>query len=92
MYRVKNNKQRKFYLQEKKKFIPCKPHRARAQPRSDLGRNRTVTVGIENKKTNKTLLYTSNNQLTKQLTQLLFKKHLLIQKVKNHAHNNDHFR
>lgn len=35
---------------KKKMFIPCKPHRARAQPRSDLGRNRAVTVGIENKK------------------------------------------
>lgn len=40
-------------LQEKKMFIPCKPHRARAQPRSDLGRNRAVTVGIENKKQTK---------------------------------------
>lgn len=38
---------------KKKMFIPCKPHRARAQPRSDLGRNRAVTVGIENKKQTK---------------------------------------
>lgn len=36
--------------EKKKKFILCKPHRARAQPRSELGRNRVVTVGIENKK------------------------------------------
>lgn len=37
-------------LARKKTFILCKPHRARAQPRSDLGRNRAVTVGIERKK------------------------------------------
>lgn len=62
---------KKTTCKKKKNFIPCKPHRARTQPRSDQGRNRAVTVGIENKK-QKHLLYTFNNQLTQRVTKLYF--------------------
>lgn len=44
------NKTNRYVSLQENFFISCKPHRARAQPRSDLGENLTVTVGIENKK------------------------------------------
>lgn len=49
--RQQQTEEKKIYqdARKKKKFILCKPHRARAQPRWELGRNRVVTVGIENK-------------------------------------------
>lgn len=36
-YNIKIIKQTRIFFAREKLFIPCKPHRARAQPRSDLG-------------------------------------------------------
>lgn len=52
---------------KKKMFISCKPHRARAQPRSDLGIKHSSDCGHRKQKT-KTRLFTCDRRQSRHLT------------------------
>lgn len=75
---ILNDREKKIWICKKMFFIPCKPHRARTQPRSDLGGGGSAaTVGIENKKQNKKHFSLLSNQMSRQLTKPNISPHFL---------------